>query len=98
LPSDIEQIHREYGDRGLSVIAVDMQEGREKVQRWVKEKNVSFTVVLDRSGSVLRAYDVRATPAVFAIGRDGKLVAKAVGVKSWTSARGRAFLDALLRR
>jgi peroxiredoxin len=98
LPSDIEQIHREYSDRGLSVVAVDMEESRDKVQRWVKDKNVSFTVALDRSGSVLRAYDVRATPAVFAIGRDGKLVAKAVGVKSWTSPRGRAFLEALLRR
>jgi peroxiredoxin len=98
LPSDIEQIHREYSDRGLSIVAIDMEESRDKVQRWVKDKNVSFTVALDRSGSVMRAYDVRATPAVFAIGRDGKLVAKAVGVKNWTSPRGRAFLEALLRR
>jgi peroxiredoxin len=98
LPSDIEQIHREYSDRGLTVVAVDMQETHDKVQRWAKEKNVSFTIALDRSGSVLRAYDVRATPAVFAINRDGKLVAKGIGVKSWTSPRGRAFLDALLGR
>jgi peroxiredoxin len=93
----IEQIHREYGGRGLSVVAVDMEESREKVQRWLKDKDVTFTIVLDRSGSVMRAYDIRATPAVFAIGRDGKLVAKAVGIKSWTGPRGRAFLEALLR-
>ena len=98
MPSDIEQIHQEYRDRGLSIVAVDMEESPEKVARWMKEKNVSFTVLLDRSGSVMRAYDVRATPAVFAIGRDGKLVAKAIGVKQWTSPRGRAFLEALLRR
>ena len=75
-----------------------MEEGRDKVLGWVKDKQVTFTVVLDRSGSVMRAYDVRATPAVFVIGRDGKLVAKAFGTKSWGSPRGRAFLEALLRQ
>jgi hypothetical protein len=93
----IEQIHREYAGRGLSVVAVDMEESREQVLRWLKDKDITFTIVLDRSGSVMRAYDIRATPVVFAIGRDGKLVAKAVGIKSWTSPRGRAFLEALLR-
>jgi peroxiredoxin len=94
----IEQIHREYRDRGLSIVAVDMEESKEKVQRWLKDKDITFTIVLDRSGSVMRAYDVRATPVVFAIGRDGTLVAKAVGTKTWTSRHGRAFLEALLRR
>ena len=94
----IEQIHREYSGRGLTIVAVDMEESKEKVQRWLKDKDITFTIVLDRSGSVMRAYDIRATPAVFAIGRDGKLVAKAVGTKSWTSRPGRTFLEALLRQ
>lgn len=93
----IEQIHREYSGRGLSVVAVDMEESKAKVEGWLKDKDVTFTIALDRSGSVTRAYDIRATPVVFAIGRDGKLVAKAIGTKSWTSRSGRAFLEALLR-
>ncbi len=74
-----------------------MQENRDKVARWVKDKNVSFPVVLDRTGSVTRAYEVTATPTVYIVGRDGKMVAKAVGTRDWTGPRGRAFLEALLR-
>ncbi len=97
MPSVIEQIHRDYKDRGLVVVGIDMEEGRDKVARWVKDKNLTFTVVLDRSGSVTRAYEVTATPTVFVVGRDGKMVAKALGTKDWTGPRGRAFLEALLR-
>ena len=94
----IEQIHREYKDRGLTIVAIDMEESRDKVLRWMKDKDVSFTIALDRSGSVNRAYQVAATPAVFVVGRDGKMVAKALGTKDWTGPRGRAFLEALLAR
>ena len=97
MPSVIEQIHREYKDRGLTVVGIDMQENRDKVARWVKDKNLSVTVALDRSGSVTRAYEVTATPTVYVLGRDGKMIAKAVGTRDWTGPRGRAFLEALLR-
>ena len=73
-----------------------MRESAQKVTRWVKEKNVSFTVVLDGDGAVTRAFEITATPAVFVVGRDGRLVAKAVGTKEWDGPRGRAFLEALL--
>jgi len=98
LPSTIEQIHQEYQPRGLSVVAVDMKESPQKVARWVKDKNVSFTVVLDRDGAATRAFDITATPAVFLIGRNGRLVGKAAGTKEWSGPRGRALLDALLAR
>jgi phosphoribosylformimino-5-aminoimidazole carboxamide ribonucleotide (ProFAR) isomerase len=97
LPSAIEQIHREYKDRGLVIVAIDMEEGRDKVARWVKDKRMSITVLLDPTGRTTRAYEVTATPTVFIVGRDGKMVAKALGTKDWTGPRGRAFLEALLR-
>ena len=96
MPSVIEQISREYRERGLTVLAVNMRESAPKVTRWIQEKNVSFTVVLDRDGAVTHAFDITATPAVFVVGRDGRMVAKAVGTKEWDSPRGRAFLEALL--
>ena len=73
-----------------------MKEHPNKVARWVMEKNVSFTVLLDRDGSVTRAFDITATPAVFLIGRNGRLVGKAAGTKEWNGPEGRALLDALL--
>jgi peroxiredoxin len=94
LPSEIEQVHRRYRDR-LTVLAIDIQEPRETVAAWAKEKRVSFTILLDPSGAVSNRYEVTATPTVFLVSRDGKLVAKALGTKAWTSDKGRALLDRL---
>jgi hypothetical protein len=35
LPSTIEQVHREYGPRGLAVLAVNIEESRDVVAAWV---------------------------------------------------------------
>jgi hypothetical protein len=44
----------------------------------------------------VRAYRVTATPTVFVVSREGRLIARANGTKAWTSPRGRAFLDLLV--
>jgi peroxiredoxin len=95
LPSDIEQIQRRYGDR-LAVLAISIQENRDTVARWSKDKRLSFTILLDPSGSVTSDYEVTATPTVFVLSREGKLVGKALGNKAWTSERGRALLTRLI--
>jgi peroxiredoxin len=94
LPSQIEQVHRRYGDR-LRVVAINIQESREKVEAWVKAKSLSVSVLLDENGDVTSAYEVTATPTVFVLSREGKLVGKALGNKAWDSERGRALLDRL---
>jgi peroxiredoxin len=89
-------VHREYKDRGLTVLAVDMKEPKDTVAAWVRKSGVTFDVLLDATGVTARAYGVSVTPTVFPIGRDGKLLAKAIGTKRWTGPRGRALLDAML--
>ena len=96
MPSTIEQVHKEFGGRGLVVLAVNIQESPDKVKAWVREKNVTMRVVLDQPGAHTRAWGVTATPTTFLVGRDGKLVGKVSGTKAWTGERGRALLNALL--
>ena len=96
MPSTIEQVHREYDARGLTVLAVNIQEARGAVANWVKENKVTSLVLLDRDGAVTSAYRVRGTPTVVLIGRDGKLVGRAVGTRGWTTEAGRALLTAIL--
>ena len=88
-------MQRKYKDR-LTVVAIDIQEGRETVAKWAKDKNLSFQILLDTSGGVTRDYEVTATPTVFVLSRDGKLVGKALGTKSWSSERGHALLGRLV--
>ena len=98
MPSTIEQVHRELGPRGLTVLAVNLAGDRETVAAWVREKKVTSRVLLDSTGAARRAWRVTGTPTVFLIARDGTLVAKAISTRAWTGPIGRAILEALLAR
>jgi hypothetical protein len=98
LPSTIEKVHQEYKDRGLVVLPISIEEGRSKVTAWTQKHPVTLPLLLDPTGSTSAAYRITATPTVFLVGRDGRLVAKATGTKEWTSDRGHALLRLLLKR
>ena len=96
MPSTIEQVHKEFGPKGLSILLINIQESRDTAARWVKEKGITPRVLLDFDGAITAAYRVTGTPTVVLIRRDGKMVGRAIGTRAWTSEAGRALLTALL--
>ena len=94
----MEQVQKEFGPQGLTILAVNLQESRETVANWVKEKGITARVLLDPDGAVTTAYRVTVTPTVVLIGRDGTLVGRGAGDRGWTSAAGRALLQALVEQ
>ena len=96
MPSAIEQVYRERRERRFTVLAIDVGESPAKVAAWVEAHRITPPVLLDRDGSVASAYRVSATPTVVLVGRDGKVLARAVGRRPWDGPPGRALLDALL--
>jgi len=89
-------VQRELNGKGLVVLAVSIQESSDKVAAWVKKVDLRFPVFLDEDGVVMRAWKVRATPTVFIVDRQGRLIGKTSGTKPWTSPAGRALFTALL--
>ena len=95
MPSTIEEVQRQWKDRGLVVLAVNIEESKSTVAAWVKEKKVTVPVLLDADGAITRRYRVTGTPTVFVVGRDGTMVGVASGTKAWTSDKGKALLGRL---
>jgi hypothetical protein len=95
LPS-INQVHREWESKGVTVLLVDIREDRAKVARAVAERGYVAPVVLDQDGEVTEAYGVHATPTVFLVARDGTIVGRAIGPRPWTGPDARALIQALL--
>lgn len=96
MPSTIEKIYRERKARGFTVLAININEPRDKVAPWVRARGMTVPVVLDDDALVTARFRVRATPTIVLLGRDGRMVGRAVGNRPWESAPGRALLDALL--
>jgi len=74
----MEQVHKEFNQKGLTVLAVNLQESRDRVANWVEGKNVTFLILLDADGAVAQLYGVTGTPTVVLIGRQGEMIGRAV--------------------
>jgi peroxiredoxin len=73
---DLVQAYQEYHPRGLEVLLVALLEpenGREKLEKYLGEKKLPFTVVLDENEYVSKKYlgDTGALPATFLLDREG---------------------------
>ena len=93
---EFERLHREFGPRGLTVLAINAREGTAAVRAYAKELGLTFPLVLDPSGEIGKLYGVIGIPTTFLIGRDGRAVALAVGPRAWGSPPARAVLQELL--
>ena len=96
MPS-INALSSELRTQGLTVLLVDIAEDRATVARAVAERGYTAPVLLDSDGRVSGEYGVRGTPTVFVIGRDGRLLGRAIGPRPWAGPAGRTLLQTLLR-
>jgi thiol-disulfide isomerase/thioredoxin len=92
----LEQLHREQGSHGLSIVGVNVRESADAVGRYGRELGLTFPLLLDPEGEIQRVYGVIGLPTVFVVARDGRAVARGIGPRDWRSAPAGALLRALL--
>jgi peroxiredoxin len=67
-------IYQAYGERGLVVVNVDIQEALERVSQFAKINRLPYRVLLDEDGSVGTAYGIVGVPALVLINQDGETI------------------------
>jgi peroxiredoxin len=72
----LARLHREYRNRGLEVLVVDVEAGETEAdlagfQRWVGP--AEYTWAIDRTGALVRAFQVRALDTTVVIDREGRV-------------------------
>lgn len=95
-----EQLYRRMEPKGLAFLAVSIDRGPtavEQVKKFKEELQLSFSPLLDFEGEVFERYGVTAIPTTFLIDRKGKIVAKEVGPKNWTSSEWLRRVDSLFK-
>jgi thiol-disulfide isomerase/thioredoxin len=95
MPS-MERLSKLLRDTGLEIVAVDLQEPKDTVQAFVKEKALTFTVLLDASGAVGGAWGAQSIPTTYLIDRKGFILARSVGGREWDSAEMVSLFEAIL--
>lgn len=93
----MEQLVREYGDRGLQVIAINLDRDRAAAEKFLKQNGQNGTsarIVYDPDGKLAKLYDLQVMPSSFVYARDGTLKLQKQGF----SADETASVEALIRK
>jgi cytochrome c biogenesis protein CcmG/thiol:disulfide interchange protein DsbE len=67
-------LQKRYGDKGLAIVAVNLDKDRELASQFLAEVPAAFTVAFDPSGKTAESYRVKALPTTFLVSPDGKLL------------------------
>jgi peroxiredoxin len=94
----MEKLHLEFKEQGLEVVAVNIRESEDTVRQFVDQLGLSFTVLLDRRGSVSDEYGAWSIPITYIIDRRGDFVGKAAGYREWDSREAQAFFRTRLAK
>lgn len=91
-------MQRKYGERGLTVVAVNVDKKREDAAKFLALTPASFTVVYDPVGTVPTAYDVKGMPTSYLVDRTGRVVSVDTGFREDAKAEAEARIQAALER
>ncbi len=94
----LEALWQRYRDRGVVVLAIDVDRGARPgdVDPYVKKLGLTFPILLDPDMRTAGAWHVAALPATFIVKPGGEVAAMAIGARAWDSAEVHALLDTLL--
>jgi cytochrome c biogenesis protein CcmG, thiol:disulfide interchange protein DsbE len=69
----IERVYNEYRDQGFTVLAVNMtyQDSQLEIMPFVNEQGLTFPILLDETGDMANAYQLKSLPSSYFINRDG---------------------------
>jgi cytochrome c biogenesis protein CcmG/thiol:disulfide interchange protein DsbE len=90
----LDALQREYGDRGLQVVGVDVLENARKAALFRNEHHLSYPVVID-AGTLRDQYDVNGLPVHVFIDRGG--VVRKIVVGELSPSDMRSNVERLLR-
>jgi cytochrome c biogenesis protein CcmG, thiol:disulfide interchange protein DsbE len=77
----IEKVYQEYKDQDFTVLAVNMtyQDDPLAVVPFVTEQSLTFPILLDETGDMANAYQLRSLPSSYFIRRDGVIREVVIG-------------------
>lgn len=70
---ELKKLDKEYKDKGLKILAVDIGESKAKVDSYAKGQGIEYTVLLDQNNKVANQYGIMGIPANILIGKDGTI-------------------------
>lgn len=80
---DLQKLQDTYKDEGLVILAVNVGDTKEDVEKFIKENNLNLTILLDKDSAIANNYDLRSFPSTLAVNKDGEVVTGYIGMLTY---------------
>jgi peroxiredoxin len=97
LPS-LQRLYQAYGDKGLKLVAVSIDDyvTEDSIRAFAKNFGITFEILHDSTHAIERIYQTTGYPESFVIGREGTIRKKWIGPDDWNSQGNQALVSQLL--
>jgi thiol-disulfide isomerase/thioredoxin len=92
----LEALHRQYHDKGLVVIGVNLDEDPQEAAAFVDKHPVGFSLALANNESCAKAFAVQAMPSSYVIDQSGTIRLQQYGFRQGEAESNRALIEQLL--
>jgi len=94
----MNSMQQRYGDRGLVVLAINLDKDRALSDKFLKEVPAQFAIGYDPEGKVASAYKVKGMPSSYLIDSDGRIHSRHIGFRDENTRELEAAIQTLLTR
>lgn len=92
----LNAMQAKYAERGLVIIAVNVDRERAAAERFLRETPATFRIVYDPAGALAARYEVPGMPSSYVIDAKGDIVGTHIGFRNALRAEREAELQKLL--
>ena len=75
----MELMHQRYGDKGLAIVAINLDEKREMAGPFLADFKTSFDILYDPKGEVASHFNLQGMPSSYLFDSEGQLVSEHLG-------------------
>ncbi|MCA1022716.1 thiol-disulfide oxidoreductase ResA [Halobacillus litoralis] len=75
----MEELYEEYKEKGVEILAVNLDSTELVVENFVNEYNLTFPILQDKKGQVMDLYNIGPIPSTLFINPDGEIEEQVIG-------------------
>jgi len=69
----MEELRKKYADKGLVIVAVNLDQKKEDMEEFLKKYHVDFPIVRDAANKLVSQVKIATMPSSFLVDKDGKV-------------------------
>ncbi|WNF37967.1 thiol-disulfide oxidoreductase ResA [Bacillaceae bacterium IKA-2] len=75
----MENSYQKYQDEGIEILAVNVDEQRIRIEKFINSMSLTYPILLDPGSQVNQLYGIRALPVTFLIDEHGIVIERRIG-------------------